>query len=116
MHSTCFPSWGWKQGYWIAIGGTFIILAETISKISSKMLDGFGMSMYSLVFTIFKVVLEIILIYILTLFITDGSSILIGIMVTVIVISIGYYAFLKHLFNTFDERYEKKSTVKTFNA
>lgn len=102
--------------FWIAIGGTFIILAETISKISSKMLDGFGMSMYSLVFTIFKVVLEVILIYILTLFLTDGSSILIGITVTVIVISVGYYIFLRHLFNTFEERYENRSTVKTFNS
>ena len=43
------------------------------------------------------------------------AGILIGIIVTEIMFSIVYYAFLRHLFNTFEERYADKSTVKTFN-
>ena len=41
--------------YWIAILGTIIMLAVPFSMISSKMLDGFGKSMYSLFFTVAKI-------------------------------------------------------------
>lgn len=40
---------------WIAILGTVTMLSIPFSLISSKMLDGFGKSMYSLLFTILKI-------------------------------------------------------------
>lgn len=101
--------------FWIAIGGTIIMLCTPLSKISAKMLDGFGKSMYTLAFTIFKIFFEMALIFVLTLFIKDGGSILIGIIISEILSAIIYYVFLKHLFNTFEEKYKEKSTVKTFN-
>ncbi|WP_296894079.1 hypothetical protein [uncultured Methanobrevibacter sp.] len=101
--------------FWIAVGGTVIMLCTALSMISAKMLDGFGKSMYTLAFTIFKIFFEMGLIFVLTLFITGGGSVLIGIIIAEILSAIIYYVFLKHLFNTFEEKYEEKSTVKTFN-
>ena len=101
--------------FWIAIGGTLIMLAEALSMISAKMLDGFGKSMYSLALTIFKIAFEIALIYALSSFMKHGGCILIGLIVAGVLVSIIYCAFLRHLFNTFKEKYELKGTVKTFN-
>ena len=99
---------------WVAIGGIFIMLSIPISIISSKMLDGFGKSMYSLLFTFFKVIGEIGLIYILNVVFNNGISILIAIVVTEIIFAFVYYVFLIYLLRNFDEHYDGKSTVKTF--
>lgn len=100
--------------FWIAIAAIIINTILPFSMISAKMLDGFGKSLYSLLFTIIKVVIEIVLIYIITQFITDGSSVLIGIVISEICSAIIYYKFLRYLFNHFDEEYELKYTVRAF--
>ena len=100
--------------FWIAVGGLVINTALPFSMISSKMLDGFGKSLYSLLITVFKVALECTLIFTITQFITDGSSVLIGIMISEIISAIVYYKFLKYLFKHFDEEYKFKYTVKAF--
>ena len=100
--------------FWIAIGGTIVMLTVPFSMISSKMLDGFGKSMYSLALTAAKIILEIILIYALSAILGNGSCVLIGIIISEIVFAIVYYVFLNYLFNNFDEKYENKSTVRTF--
>ena len=100
--------------FWVAIGGIFIMLSTPISMISSKMLDGFGKSMYSLLFTFFKVIGEIGLIYTLNAVLNNGISILIAIVVTEIIIAFVFYFFLIYLLRHFYEQYEGKSTVKTF--
>ena len=100
--------------FWISAAGIVINTIVPISTISSKMLDGFGKSLYSLTFTIIKVAIEIVCIYIITQYITDGSSVLIGILISEIFSSIIYYKFLRYLFNHFDEEYELKYTVRAF--
>lgn len=102
--------------YWIAILGTIIMLAVPFSMISSKMLDGFGKSMYSLFFTVAKIGLESFLIYVLYITLSNGSCVLIGIAISEIVFSFVYYFFLRYLFKNFDKEYENKKTVKTFNS
>ena len=102
--------------YWIAILGTVIMLSIPFSIISSKMLDGFGKSMYSLLFTFIKIGLETGLIYLLNNMLSNGSCVLIGITITEIIFAIVYYVFLRYLFNNFDEKYENKEVVKTFKS
>ena len=102
--------------YWIAILGTVIMLSIPFSIISSKMLDGFGKSMYSLLFTCIKIGLETGLIYVLNNMLSNGSCVLIGITITEIIFAIVYYVFLRYLFNNFDEKYENKEVVKTFKS
>ena len=100
--------------FWIAILGTVIMLSIPFSIISSKMLDGFGKSMYSLIFTCIKIGLESALIYVLNIVLSNGSCVLIGITVTEIIFAIVYYVFLRYLFKNFDRKYENKDVVKTF--
>jgi len=100
--------------FWIAILGTVIMLSIPFSIISSKMLDGFGKSMYSLLFTCIKIGLETALIYVLNIVLSNASCVLIGITVTEIIFAIVYYVFLRYLFKNFDRKYENKDVVKTF--
>ena len=102
--------------YWIAILGTVIMLSIPFSIISSKMLDGFGKSMYSLLFTFIKIGLETGLIYVLNNMLANGNCVLIGITVTEIIFAIVYYVFLRYLFKNFDKKYENKDVVKTFKS
>ncbi|WP_458454631.1 MATE family efflux transporter [Methanobrevibacter sp.] len=101
--------------FWISIIGGVIMLAIPFSMISSKMLDGLGKSMYSLLFTFIKIIFETLLIYGLYITSSDGSCVLIGILISEVIFSAVYYLFLKHLFKNFDEAYSEKSTVKTFD-
>ena len=100
--------------FWIAVGGTVIVTTSAVSRIASKMLDGFGKSLYSLAITIIKVAFECILIYYLAKLMPDGYPVLIGIAISEIFSSIIYYKFLKYLFKHFGEEYKFKYTVKTF--
>ena len=102
--------------FWIAILGTVILLSIPFSIISSKMLDGFGKSMYSLLFTVIKILLETALIYVLNILLANGSCVLIGITTTEIIFAIVYYVFLRYLFKNFDKKYENKEVVKTFKS
>lgn len=102
--------------YWIAILGTVIMLSIPFSIISSKMLDGFGKSMYSLLFTCIKIGLITCLIYVLNNMLSNGSCVLIGITIAEIIFAIVYYVFLRYLFDNFDEKYENKEVVKTFKS
>ena len=100
--------------FWIAILGTVIMLSIPFSIISSKMLDGFGKSMYSLLFTCIKIGLETALIFVLNIMLANANCVLIGITVSEIIFAIVYYVFLRYLFNNFDRKYENKDVVKTF--
>lgn len=101
--------------FWITVLGTVIMLSIVVSMISSKMLDGFGKSMYSLLFTFLKIMFEVGLIYGLSILLNDGVCVLIGILVAEVLFAIIYYLFLRHLFRNFDEEYSDKSTVKSFD-
>ena len=101
--------------FWIAVGGTVIMLAIPFSMIASKMLDGFGLSIYSLLFTFLKIIFEMLLIVGLYHLLDDASSILIGIMVTEIVFSVIYYVFINYLFSNFNEKFKDRGTVKSFD-
>ena len=101
--------------FWIAIGGTVVMLTVPFCMISSKMLDGFGLSMYSLALTFLKIILEIILIIVLFNLLSDASCILIGTVATEIVFAVIYYMLLKYLFKNFDKKFENRATVKKFD-
>ena len=101
--------------FWIAIGGTVIMLAMPFSMISSKMLDGFGLSIYSLLFTFLKIIFQMLSILGLYNLLNDAGSILIGITVTEILFSIIYYVFINYLFNNFNEKFKERGTVKSFD-
>ena len=92
------------------------MLSIPFSIISSKMLDGFGKSMYSLLFTFMKIGFETGLIYVLDNMLANGSCVLIGITITEIIFAIVYYVFLRYLFKNFDKKYENEDVVKTFNS
>ena len=100
--------------FWIAIVGTVIMAITPISIISSKMLDGFGKSIYSMILLVIKIVIEIAVIYVLSNLTHDGMSVLIGILITEIIGSALYYLFLRYLFNNFDKEYKGKGVVKIF--
>ena len=102
--------------FWIAILGTVIMLAIPFSIISSKMLDGFGKSMYSFALTLRKIVFEMLLISQLYNMTHHGNAVLIGITVTEVVFAIIYYLFLRYLFKNFNQIYENKDTVKKFDS
>ena len=101
--------------FWIAVLGSISLVSLPFSMISSKMLDGFGKSVYSLYLTFIKIVIEMGIIYVLSKTFSSGYGVLIGIVVSEIVIAYVYYIFLKYLFKNFDEHYSEKDTVKTFN-
>ena len=100
--------------FWIAIVGTVIMAITPISIISSKMLDGFGKSVYSLIFSAITIGIEIAAIYVLSVLTHDGICVLIGILVSELITAIIYYFFLRRLLNGFDEKYSKKGVVKIF--
>ena len=100
--------------FWISAGGIIIITTSAVSRIASKMLDGFGKSLYSLALTIIKVGFECILIYFLAQLIPTRYPVLTGILIGEVFGAIVYYLFLRYLFRNFDKEYEFKYTVKAF--
>ena len=100
--------------FWIAISGTVMMLAIPFSMISSKMLDGFGKSLYSLLFTFIKIMFEVTIIYGLSVLMNDGNCVLVGLLITEVTFATIYYLFLRYLFKNFAETYEGKETVKNF--
>ena len=100
--------------FWISVGGIIIVTTSAVSRIASKMLDGFGKSLYSLLFTIIKIGSECALIYILVILMPKGYPVLLGILIGEIFGSIIYYWFLRCLFRNFNKEFEFKYTVKTF--
>ena len=100
---------------WIAILGTVIMISLPFTIVSSKMLDGFGKSMYSLFFIFIKLCVQCGVIYVLNM---QGIShcVLIGVTVSEVLSAIIFYAFLRYLFRNFDEKYKNKDVVKTFKS
>ena len=97
----------------IAIFGTAIMVTLPFSMISAKMLDGFGKSLYSLLFTVIEIIFEVILIY--TLFVLSKDyCVLIGLTIVEVATAAVYYTFIRYLFRNFRKEYEKKDTVKRF--
>ena len=100
---------------WIAILGTVIMILLPFTIISSKMLDGFGKSMYSLFFIFIKLCVQCGLIYVLNMY-HINHCVLIGVTVSEVLSAIIFYAFLRYLFKNFNEKYENEDVVKTFNS
>ena len=100
---------------WIAILGTVIMISLPFTIVSSKMLDGFGKSMYSLFFIFIKLCVQCAVIYVLNM---QGIShcVLIGVTVSEVLSAIIFYAFLRYLFRNFDEKYKLKTGIISFRA
>ena len=93
--------------------GTILMISLPFSMISAKMLDGFGKSMYSLLFTVVSIVMEIGLVYLLFV-LSVNHCVLIGMTAVEVIAAIIYYLFLRYLFRNFTKKYGGKSTVKNF--
>lgn len=102
--------------FWIAIFGCVIMFCVPIIKMTSKMLDGLGKSLYALSFTVMEIVLQVGIISVLNNYLPNGSSVLVGITSTQVIFAIVYYVFLQYLFKNFDKKYENQTTVKTFGV
>ena len=85
----------------ICIFGIFIFLSISVSYISSKMIDGFGKSYYSLILIALKIVL-LILITSQREYFPKGASVLVAILICELMVSIIYYLLLKFLFKRFE--------------
>lgn len=85
----------------ICIFGIFIFLSISVSYISSKMIDGFGKSYYSLILITLKIVL-LILITSQRQYFPKGASVLVAILICELMVSIIYYLLLKFLFKRFE--------------
>lgn len=99
-----FSIWGMESGVkYIAIFGTFIILTRVFLVMDYKIIDAFGKSYYNLVFTVIFIFLQIALISILDFIIPYGSSVLIGILIAQVIMTIAYEVFIMHLFKKFEK-------------
>ena len=87
--------------FYIGIFGVILIMVYPFTNVSSKMLDGFGKSYYSLFFTILRSILQIILIVVLGDLMPYGTSVLVGITIGEVIFSAIYFITLKLLFRKF---------------
>ena len=97
--------------FYIALFGIFIVSAENVSKLSSKMLDGLGKSYHSLILTNGMVIVEMILITLLAPVLTQGVCVLVGIFLTEVIFAIMYYVLVRNMLNgenKLDERIQHK--------
>lgn len=104
--------------FWITIGGTIYMLLYPFNLLSARMYDRFGKSVYTLIFTVIEVLLEVGIIYALLSFSSNSNCVLIGIVGAAIIIAIVYYLFLNHLFKGFSkikENLQLKILTKKMN-
>ena len=87
--------------FYIGIFGVILTMVYPFTNVSSKMLDGFGKSYYSLFFTILRSILQIILIVVLGDLMPYGTSVLVGITIGEVIFSAIYFITLKLLFRKF---------------
>ena len=95
----------------ISVLGFLILVSIPFAIISSKMLDGFGKSYYSLVLTALKIAMEFIIIPKLDSSLPLGSSILIGVTVSEMILAVIYFVLLKVLFWRFRKNGESIAVV-----
>ena len=88
--------------FYIALFGIVMIMVYPFSYISAKMLNGFGKSIYALIFNVLKIVLQIILINFLLDAFPEGVSVLVGLTLGEIIFSAVYFITLKLLLKRFD--------------
>ncbi len=101
--------------FWIAIGGTIFILGIVVTTTSSRVLDGFGKSIYTLIISFVQCILEVGIMFIFFKYLNSGISVIIGMASAQVIAAIAYYYFIEYLIKTFNKKYDKKSTVKNFN-
>lgn len=107
-----FSIWGMELGVtYIAVLGAFILLSRAVMVMTSKMLDGFGKSYYNLIFTIILVFLQLGLIYGLDYILPYGFSVLVGILLSQVIISIALFIFLEYTFKKFEKQKEQGELV-----
>ena len=101
--------------FWIAVGGTVYMMVYPFNLLSARMYDGFGKSVYTLIFSFVEVLLQVGITYAVLSFSHHGNSVLIAIVGSAVIIAIVYYVFLNYLFKRFDREFKEKSTVKNFD-
>ena len=85
--------------FYIALFGIFILLGESISSVSSKVLDGMGKSYYLLILEIATIIFELLTITLLVPVLTSGVCVLIGIFLSELLFAFVYYIVLMSIFN-----------------
>ena len=96
---------------YIAMLGSFILITRAFMVVTSKMLDAFGKSYYNLIFTVILMILQAGSIYLLDSILPNGSSVLVGILLSQVIISIMVSLFLRHTFNKLEKQLEEGNLV-----
>ena len=87
--------------FYIAVFGIILTMCYPFTNVSSKMLDGFGKSYYSLFYTAVKNFTQIVMIGFLSECLPAGADILVGITLGEIIFSAVYFATLKLMLKRF---------------
>lgn len=85
--------------FYIAVFGSFILLGEAVSSISSKILDGMGKSYHMFILENGTIILELLAITFLAPVLTSGACILIGILISEVIFAFIYYIVMRTILN-----------------
>ena len=96
---------------YIALLGSVIIISITVIMVSSKILDGFGKSYYSLAFDIANLAMTAALIALLNDIFPYGASVLIAILIADLIFSCSFNLLLNHMFKKMKKQKEKEELV-----
>ena len=96
---------------YIVLLGSIIVIFVTVIMISSKILDGFGKSYYSLAFDIANLTVTITLLTLLGDFFPNGSSVLVGILIADLIFACSFNILLNHMFKKMKKQKEEEKLV-----
>ena len=96
---------------YIVLLGSVIVLSITVIMISSKILDGFGKSYYSLALDIANLITTAVLIWLLNNVFLNGSSVLIGILIADLIFAGSFNILLNYMFKKMKRQKEEEKLV-----
>lgn len=95
----------------IVLLGSIIVISITVMMISSKILDGFGKSYYSLALDIANLTVTITLLTLLNDIFPRGFSVLVGILIADLIFSCSYIILLNYMFKKMKKQKEEDTLV-----
>ena len=96
---------------YIVLLGSIIVIFVTVIMISSKILDGFGKSYYSLALDIANLTVTTTLLALLSDFFPNGASVLVGILIADLIFSCSFNILLNHMFKKMKKQKEEEKLV-----
>ena len=96
---------------YIVLLGSIIVISVTVIMISSKILDGFGKSYYSLALDIANLTVTATLLALLNDFLPYGSAVLVGILIADLIFACSFNILLNHMFRKMKKQKEEEKLV-----